>query len=191
MADAAAGGTATGAVADAAAAVDIPVWDPLVRLLHWSVAAACLADLFLLDSGRWVHRWVGYFVAGAVLVRIAWGFVGPRHARFTDFVPGPARLAAYVRALRRGEEPRHLGHNPLGALMILAFLVLLLAICLTGWMQGTDRYFGIDWVEDLHELLSNLLIAAVLVHVAGAIVASFRHHENLVLAMITGRKRPL
>lgn len=191
MADAAAGGTATGAVADAAAAVDIPVWDPLVRLFHWSVAAACLADLFLLDSGRWVHRWVGYFVAGAVLVRIAWGFVGPRHARFTDFVPGPARLAAYVRALRRGEEPRHLGHNPLGALMILAFLVLLLAICLTGWMQGTDRYFGIDWVEDLHELLSNLLIAAVLVHVAGAIVASFRHHENLVLAMITGRKRPL
>ena len=189
MADAAAKGAA-GAVADAAAAVDVPVWDPLVRLLHWSVAAACLIDLFVLANGRWPHRWIGYYVAGAVVVRIAWGFVGPPHARFADFVPRPAKLAAYVRALLRGEEPRHLGHNPLGALMILAFLVLLLAICLTGWMQRTDRFFGVDWVEETHDLLSNLLIAAVLVHVAGALVASLRHRENLVWAMVTGRKRP-
>lgn len=182
---------AAGVVTDAAAAVDVPVWDPLVRLFHWSVAAACLLDLFWLDTGRWPHRWVGYYVAGAVAVRLVWGFIGPKHARFVNFVPGPAKLLAYVRALVRGEEPRHLGHNPLGALMILSFLVLLLAICLTGWMQKLDRFFGIDWVENTHALLSNLLIAATLVHVLAALVASWRHRENLVWAMVTGRKRPL
>lgn len=127
----------------------------------------------------------------AVLLRIAWGFIGPPHARFTDFVPRPAKLAAYTGALLRRAEPRHLGHNPLGAVMILFFLALLLAICLTGWMQGTDRFFGIDWVEDTHAVLSNVLIVAVLVHVAGALVASVRHRENLAWALVTGRKKPL
>ncbi len=167
------------------------MWDPLVRVLHWTVAAACLADLFVLDASWWPHRWVGYYVWAAVAARVAWGFLGPAHARFADFVPGPSQLAAYARALRRGDEPRHLGHNPLGALMILFLLVLLFAICLTGWMQKTDRFFGVGWVEDTHEVLSNALMVAVLLHVAGTVVASVRHRENLVRAMVTGRKRAL
>jgi cytochrome b len=182
-------GAAAGVAADAAAGHWVTVWDPLVRAFHWSVAAACLAELFVLDSGRWVHRWVGYYVWAAVAVRVAWGFVGPAHARFGDFVPSPSGLLAYVKAARRGEEPRHLGHNPLGALMILFMLALLFAICLTGWMQKTDRFFGVGWVEDTHAALSDVLIAAMLVHVAGAILASVRHRENLVWAMVTGRKR--
>jgi cytochrome b len=183
---------AAGAAAvDAAAAVVVPVWDPFVRLFHWSVAAACLLDLFVLDTGRWPHRWVGYFVWGAVAARAVWGFAGPRHARFADFVPGPAELVAYVRALARGEEPRHLGHNPLGALMILFLLALLCAICLTGWMQRTDRFFGTGWVEETHTFLSDALIVAVLVHAAAAVATSVRHRENLVWAMVTGRKKPL
>jgi cytochrome b len=163
----------------------------LVRALHWTVAAACLIDLLWLDDGRWVHRWLGYYVAGAVVVRIGWGFVGPRHARFRDFVPRPTEVLAYVRAFARGEEARHLGHNPLGALMILFFLVLLLALCLFGWLQETDRFFGIGWVEETHALLADALLVAVLLHVAGALLTSARHRENLVWAMITGTKRPL
>ena len=130
-------------------------------------------------------------MAGAVVARIVWGFVGPEQARFAAFVPRPAYLLAYVRALTRGEERRHLGHNPLGALMILLFFVLLLGLGLTGWMQKTDRFFGVDWVEETHARLSDVLIVAMLVHVAGALVASVRHRENLVWAMVTGRKRPL
>ena len=182
---------AAAAVSTAPAAQGVPVWDKFVRLFHWTVLAACLVDLFWLDDGRQLHRWVGYYVAAIVLLRIGWGFVGPRHARFADFVPRPAALWRYAAAFVRGTEPRHLGHNPLGALMILFLLALLLAICLTGWMQGTDRYFGIDWVEETHELLSDALLVAILVHVAGAAIASLRHGENLIWAMITGRKRPL
>lgn len=148
-------------------------------------------DQFWLYDGNRIHRWLGYYVAAAVVVRIVWGFFGAPYARFTGFVPRATTVAAYLRALVRGEEPRHLGHNPLGALMVLFFLTLLLAICLTGWMQGTDRFFGIDWVERTHELLADALIVALLIHVAGAILASLRHRENLIWAMVTGRKRAL
>lgn len=175
----------------AAADARIVVWDPLVRLFHWTIVAACLTDLFWLDDGRRIHRWIGYYVAGAVVVRIVWGFVGPRHARFADFVPGPRELLDHLRPHARGGEPRYLGHNPLGALMILFCLVLLLAICLTGWMQKTDRFFGVDWVEQTHAALANVLIPTMVVHVAGVVVASVRHRENLIWAMVTGRKRPL
>lgn len=179
------------AAADTAAGAHIAVWDPLIRTLHWTVAAACLVDLFWLDDGRWLHRWLGYYVAGAVVVRIVWGFVGPAHARFAQFVPRPAVAVEYARAFVRGQEPRHLGHNPLGALMIVFLLILLLALCLFGWLQKTDTFFGIAWVEETHVVLADVLLIAVLVHVAGALTASVRHRENLVWAMVTGRKRPL
>jgi cytochrome b len=130
-------------------------------------------------------------VAGAVVVRIVWGFVGPAHARFAQFVPRPAVAVEYARAFVRGQEPRHLGHNPLGALMIVFLLILLLALCLFGWLQKTDTFFGIAWVEETHVVLADVLLIAVLIHVAGALTASVRHRENLVWAMVTGRKRPL
>lgn len=173
------------------ATLQVKVWDPLVRLFHWSVAAACFVNLFILDDGRWVHRWIGYYVAGALAVRVLWGFVGTRHARFTDFVPAPARLMDYLRAFVRGREPRYLGHNPLGALMILLLLALVAAVCLTGWMQKTDRFFGVDWVEVAHAWLTDVLIVAIVFHIAGAVLASISHEENLVWAMVTGRKRAL
>ena len=174
------------------AARGVPVWDGFVRAWpHWTVLVACLVDLFWLDDGGWLHRWIGYGVGVIVVMRMGWGFIGPRHARFADFVPRPMTLLVYAGSCLRGREPRYLGHNPLGALMILFLLALLLAICLTGWMQGTDRYFGVDWVETTHAWLADTLVVAVLVHAAAGVLASLRHGENLIWAMVTGRKRPL
>lgn len=167
----------------------IRVWDPFVRIFHWSVAGACAIDLTVLDDGKLAHRWIGYGVLALVAVRLVWGVVGTRHARFADFVPGPQALFAYLGAMLRGREPRFLGHNPAAAMMILALLALLTVIGATGWMQTLDAFWGVEWVETLHRDLANLMVALVAIHIAAALLESLRHRENLVLAMITGRKR--
>lgn len=165
------------------------VWDPLVRLFHWTVVVGCVVNSFVFEDGKTVHRYVGYVVAGALAIRILWGFVGTAHARFTDFVPGPARLIAYLRAMLAGREPRHVGHNPAASVMILTLMALLAAVSVTGWMLTLDAYFGEEWLEDLHELIANAILGLAVIHVLAAIYESMRHRENLILAMITGRKR--
>lgn len=167
----------------------VRVWDPFVRLFHWSVVGACALNLTILDDGKFAHRWIGYGVLALLTLRLVWGVVGSRHARFNDFVPGPRGLIAYLGALARGREPRFLGHNPAAAVMILALMALLAAIGVTGWMQTLDAFWGYEWVEELHEGLANGLIVLVVVHVAAAVFESLRHRENLIRSMITGRKR--
>lgn len=167
----------------------VRVWDPVVRLIHWTVVVAVSLNLFILKPGRLYHRYVGYVVIGAVLIRLVWGFVGTRHARFSDFFPTPGRLIPYVKALLRGEEPRHIGHNPAAAVMMLALLVLLLATGITGWMTTLDAFWGEDWLEELHGGFANAIMVLALVHAAAAIIESLRHRENLVWSMVTGRKR--
>lgn len=172
-----------------AAGADVRVWDPVVRLFHWTVVAGCVLNLFILEDGERPHEIVGYVIAGALAVRLVWGFIGTRHARFADFVPTPARLAAYVRALLRGREPRMLGHNPAGAVMMLALMALLAGTCLTGWMTTLDAFWGEDWLEALHETLANAILVLALLHAAAALFESWRHRENLVWSMVTGWKR--
>ena len=166
----------------------IPVWDPLVRLLHWTLVACVLGNL-LNESGETLHRALGYTATGVVLTRLVWGFVGSRRARFTDWFPTPARLLPYLRELMRQRAPRHLGHNPAGAVMMLALLALVLALGATGYLMTTDAFFGEDWVEEVHEALADVLVAAVALHVTAALVESWRHRENLVASMLHGRKR--
>lgn len=168
----------------------IKVWDPFVRIFHWSVAGICLVNLTVLDDGGQVHRWLGYVAAALLAARTVWGFVGSRHARFADFIPGPRRLAAYLAALARGREPRCIGHNPAAAVMILALAATLTGIAVTGWMTTLDAFWGVDWVEELHESFADALIGLAVVHIAAAVIESVRHRENLILSMITGRKRP-
>jgi cytochrome b len=122
-------------------------------------------------------------------LRIAWGFVGPRHARFGNFVKSPRAVLTYLRDVALLRAPRYLGHNPTGGAMIVALLTMLAGTCVTGWMMTTDAYWGAEWVEDVHEALANATLALVVLHVIGVLVASFEHRENLVTAMITGRKR--
>lgn len=167
----------------------VKVWDPLVRIFHWSVVGGVLANLTVFEHEKTPHTYVGYAVLAALAIRLAWGVIGPRHARFASFVVGPRGLWRYARAMLAGREPRYLGHNPAGAAMIVILMILLAAIGTTGWMMGLDRFWGVGWVEALHKTAANLLIGAVVLHVLGAVFESVRHRENLPLAMITGYKR--
>lgn len=167
------------------------VWDPFVRIFHWSVVACVILNLFVLEEGDAPHRWVGYAASGLVLARVLWGFIGTRHARFADFFPTPRRLRAYVQALLQGQFHGTPGHNPLGGLMVLLLLSLLLAVGLTGWLQGTDLYWGEEWVEELHEGLANGLLLAAGLHALAAVVMSRLERVGLIRAMVTGRKEPL
>ena len=163
------------------------VWDPLVRLMHWSLASAVILAL-VSDENRGLHKSAGYVAAGLVLLRLVWGFVGSRHARFSDFVRSPNSVLACLRDIAALHPRRYLGHNPAGGAMILALLGLVLAAALSGWKSETDRFFGVFWVEAIHAGSANLLIGLVIVHVAGVVLSSFLHGENLIRAMFTGRK---
>lgn len=167
----------------------VAVWDPLVRLFHWTVVLGVTANLFVTAEGKPVHRWIGYAVFGAVLLRLCWGLIGTRHARFSDFLPSPTRLWSYSNALLRRREPRYVGHNPAGAMMMMALLTLLLAVGVTGWMQTLDDYWGVQWVQNLHKTLANAIMVLAGLHALAAIRESVRHRENLIWSMITGHKR--
>ncbi len=166
----------------------IYVWDPLVRLFHWSLVALFAALALVIDPDSDLHRTLGYVVAGLIGLRLVWGFVGSRHARFSDFPPSPAAALGQLRDIATGRHRHHTGHNPLGALMIYNMLISLVLISLTGYMMGTLRFFGLEWVEELHELLVVWMELSVLVHVAAVIFETRRGGVNLPKAMLTGYK---
>lgn len=167
----------------------VKVWDPIVRVFHWTVAGGVIANLTFLRHQETPHIYVGYAVVTVLAIRLMWGVVGRRHARFSSFIPGPSGLWRYFRAMAARREPRYVGHNPAGAAMIVVLMVLPATVGTTGWMMGLDLFWGVGWVETLHEVAANILIGAVALHVLGAIFESVRHRENLPLAMITGYKR--
>ena len=165
------------------------VWDRFVRLFHWSLVTCVMLNEFVLEAGETAHEWVGYAASAWVAARIVWGFIGSRHARFSDFFPTPTRLVRHLRALLQGQHPEYAGHNPLGALMMLALMALVLALGVTGWMQGTDAWFGEEWLMELHEDLADALLMAAGLHAAAAIVMGRIERVRLVRAMITGKKQ--
>jgi cytochrome b len=181
----------------------VKVWDPFVRMFHWSLAAAFAVAYFTGgDEQLPVHTLAGYVIGALVALRLVWGLVGPQHARFTSFVRGPGEVWAYVKQLVLFKPPRYLGHNPAGAVMVIALLTLLVLTVASGLMlYGADQHAGPlaqwmaaapwadeEWLEEIHEVLANLTVFAVVFHVAGVILDSFLHRENLVKAMITGTK---
>jgi cytochrome b len=166
----------------------VRVWDPVVRLFHWTLAAAFLGA-FLIERPRDLHEALGYVALGAVAVRLVWGFAGPRFARFGDFVPSPNGLLDYLGAALRGREPRYLGHNPAGGAMVVALLAMVALTGGSGWLMGTEAFFGENWLEECHEVAANTTLGLVGLHLAGVVWESLRHRENLVAAMITGKKR--
>lgn len=172
----------------ASGAVSVRVWDLFVRVFHWSLVACVLADYFVIDDGEPLHQWTGYLACALVAARIVWGFIGSTHARFADFFPTPRRLRLHLRALRAGEPDEHLGHNPLGALMMLALMTLVLALGVTGYLQTTDAFWGDEAMQDLHEVLASSLVTLAGLHAAAAIVMGRRERVNLVKAMVTGVK---
>ena len=172
-----------------APALPARVWDRFVRFFHWSLVTCVLANYFLVDDGETLHHWIGYFASVLIVARIVWGFVGSEYARFTSFFPTPARLRAHLAAIRSGQPGFHPGHNPLGAVMMLALMVLVLALGLSGFLQTTDAFWGEEWLQEVHEMLASALIALATLHAAAAIIMGRLEGVSLVGAMITGVKR--
>lgn len=167
----------------------VRVWDRLVRLLHWGVALGVLGAWVTSSGDSTWHERIGHACAAFIALRLAWGFVGSRHARFGDFVRGPRVTLAYAWRLLRGREERHLGHNPLGGWMAVALWTSVAVTCGTGWLYTTDAFFGEAWLDRLHLVLAWAVVALVPLHLAGVAFTSLRHRENLVAAMLTGMKR--
>lgn len=167
----------------------VGVWTVPVRLFHWSLAASVIIAWAISETSRPLHEYAGYIAASLILWRLAAGVFGGHYTRFAQFVRTPYAIASYLMDILLGRERRYLGHNPAGGAMVVTLLILVGLIALTGWMQTTDAYWGVAWVENTHKFLGNVIMAFVGVHVAGVVLASFRHHENLVGSMISGRKR--
>lgn len=179
------------------------VWDPLVRLFHWVLVAGFFIAYFAEDGQQTLHVSAGYVVFGLVCFRLLWGWVGSRHARFGDFVRGPRVVLAYLRDVVLLRAPRYLGHNPAGGAMIVLLLAMLLATTITGMaLYGADAWAGplagllrgtsdagIHQLKEVHEFCANFTVFLVAVHVGGVVLESLLHRENLVQAMVTGRKR--
>jgi cytochrome b len=136
-----------------------------------------------------LHDGAGYLAGALVSLRLIWGFAGSRYARFSQFVRSPRAIFDYLRAIRSGGERRFIGHNPAGGAMILALLAGMVIVVLSGWMMTTDAYWGVTWVQRLHSLLAHGFVILIVLHIAGVVVSSVRHRENLVRAMFVGTKR--
>lgn len=167
----------------------IRVWDPAVRILHWSLVAGFFAAWFTRHGGGALHEWLGYAVTAIVFARLIWGFVGSEYALFRQFLRSVPHSLAYARAVVKGKQLRYIGHNPLGAWMAVTLLLFVLATCATGWLYTTDAYWGVEWVEELHDGLTTATLALIAVHVTGVVVTSVHDRENLVTAMFHGKKR--
>lgn len=180
----------------------VRVWDLPTRVFHWALVVLLVVAWLTGEDEDWIfviHSFAGYGVIALVIFRLAWGVAGNRHARFWNFVRGPGRVVAYGRELIRLSPPRFLGHNPLGGWMILALLGVAAMAAVSGLFVAEDEVRGplaslvshgaAETLEEVHEVLANLLIALAAAHVAGVLADWLLTGDNLVRAMITGRKR--
>ena len=170
----------------------VKVWDLPVRLCHWGLAACVIANLLITEDGSNIHQYIGYTAVGIVAFRTLWGLIGTKHARFSDFFPTPTRLYRHITSLFQPASPehesQHLGHNPLGALMMLALWGVIIGLGVSGYMMGLEAYWGDEMLEEIHEILANSLYPLIGLHVLAAVAMSYWSKINLVKAMITGNK---
>lgn len=165
------------------------VWDLFIRLFHWSLVVTFAAAWLSSSTRDDTHQWLGLAAAMLISLRLAWGFVGKPYARFTQFVRSPIIVIQYLIAILKGTEARYIGHNPAGGFMVLALLAGVASTATTGWLMTTDAYFGDDTMQEIHSFCANAMLALIALHVSGVILASLRHKENLIKAMLTGKKR--
>ncbi|KAF0190866.1 MAG: cytochrome b561 [Gammaproteobacteria bacterium] len=195
----------------------VKVWDIGVRVFHWSLVVLFFVAYFTGEDDSLVHIYAGYAIIGLLVFRIVWGFIGTKHARFSDFIYGRAAVLGYASSLIRRRPIHYAGHNPVGGLMVILLLVLLVGISWSGLEvygaqghgplagnsltmistavadddhegSGKDSPAEKFW-EEIHEAFSNVTLFFVLIHFSGVIVTSLVHRENLIRAMITGYKQ--
>jgi cytochrome b len=211
----------------------VRVWDPFIRIFHWSLVAGFTIAYFSGEEEGLLHPYSGYAVGILISLRLLWGFVGSKYARFSQFLYSPGQVIQYLKGLRGGKPDHYLGHNPAGGWMIFALLISLVMTTVSGLqVYGIEGHgpladaqsgapaiaadigfirdaradrdddeareeHGVNHEEDeaeelweeIHEFFANLTLLLVFIHVAGVIVASRVHGENLVQAMLTGDKR--
>ena len=173
----------------------VRVYDLPTRVFHWCFAALFvgaygIASLVDDESSRFAwHMLAGMALGVAVLLRLLWGLVGTRHARWSDLTLDPRQLAGYLKGVVAGGGRRWIGHNPASSWAALTMMVLALALGASGVSMATG--VAPEWVEEAHELMANLFLAVVLLHLAGLAVHVLRHRDALPLSMLSGRKRDL
>ncbi len=180
----------------------IKVWDPVVRFFHWSLVSAFLIAYITEEDLLLVHTWAGYLIAGLLVIRIIWGFIGTHYARFSDFVHSPSTIIQFLKNTLALRAKRYLGHNPAGGAMVMLLIFSLLATTISGilllgaeeqagpvahWFTQAGGFWG-KALEELHEFFANFTLLLVFIHIAGVIVESLIHKENLVSAMLNGFK---
>ncbi|MDH5302097.1 MAG: cytochrome b/b6 domain-containing protein [Gammaproteobacteria bacterium] len=181
----------------------VKVWDFFVRFFHWALVLFFIVAFASGEEWATLHAYAGYAIGGLLALRLVWGLVGSRYARFSNFVQSRQTVKAYLNDVLHFRGKRYIGHNPLGGWMIVAMLLTLVLTTLTGLVAyGGTEHAGplvfqaqalpavvLDAIEELHEGLANFTLLLVLIHVAGVAFESLVHGENLVSAMITGRKQ--
>jgi len=180
----------------------IKVWDPLVRFFHWSLVSAFIIAFITEDDFLTIHSWAGYLILGLLIIRIIWGFVGSRYARFSDFVYSTENIKQFLKDTLALKAKRYIGHNPAGGAMVILLMLSLLITTTSGilvlgaeehagpvahWFSETAGFWG-SALEGLHEFFANFTLLLVFIHVAGVVVESLIHKENLISAMLTGYK---
>ena len=180
----------------------IKVWDPVVRFFHWSLVSAFFIAYITEEDLLSVHTWAGYLIVGLLVVRIIWGFIGTHYARFSDFVHSPSTIIQFLKNTLALRAKRYLGHNPAGGAMVMLLIFSLLATTTSGilllgaeeqagpvanWFTQAGGYWG-NALEELHEFFANFTVLLVFIHIAGVIVESLIHKENLLSAMLNGFK---
>lgn len=181
----------------------IKVWDPLLRIFHWSLVSLFLFAFITEDDFLDLHVIAGYIIIGLILFRLIWGVIGPRHARFSNFVKSPSQVKSYLKDVLLFRAKRYLGHNPAGGAMVIALLVSIVMTVFFGMLTyGAMEFSGplagmvsgvsdtlAEGFEEVHEFFANFTLFLVGLHVIGVVVASLQHRENLVQSMIDGYKQ--
>jgi len=179
---------------------NVRVWDLFVRVFHWSLVSTVFIALVTEDDFLNLHIVAGYAVGILIIARILWGLIGPKYARFSNFIYSPKAVMSYLGDLKNNISARYLGHSPAGGAMIIVLMITLLLTTISGLSiyakPGSVFYFFVvqnaffaDIIKDAHEVLAGTLWVLITLHVAGVIYTSLIHRENLVRAMITGLKR--
>lgn len=179
---------------------EIKVWDLWVRVGHWSLVTSFVICYFTQEDEYELHLQVGYFLLTLIVIRFLWGFIGTRHARFSDFVRSPPAVIRYLKLFIKKRSPAYVGHNPAGGMMIVLLLLGNLVIALSGIaldgaenrsgpLGGTTIFMYTSYANTVHVWATNITLGFITLHLLGIITTSLMHRENLVRAMITGKKR--
>lgn len=167
----------------------VPVWDPFIRIFHWSLVFLVFSNLFLTEEGDDLHEWFGYAALGLVILRVIWGGIGPFNARFINFYPNKDRILTHLKEINSGNIDPKSGHNPLGGVMVISLMTIIVCLGVTGYMlEEVDLFFGSEWLEELHEVLAEALQIMIFVHVAAVIIMQRFTGLSLIKPMITGKR---